>query len=91
MRNGAWDVTQTGKTVILLSGLLAALSTGACQRSAQTYLKSGDAHFKAQKYSDASLDYQNAIRIDAKLGEAVRRCARRNRARSLLASPSCDA
>jgi tetratricopeptide (TPR) repeat protein len=70
MRNGAWDVTQTVKTVILLSGLLAALSTGACQRSAQTYLKSGDAHFKAQKYSDASLDYQNAIRIDAKLGEA---------------------
>lgn len=70
MRNGVWDVTPKMKFVILLSGLLAALSTSACQRSAQTYLQSGDVHFQAQKYSEASLDYQNAIRRDDKLGEA---------------------
>jgi tetratricopeptide (TPR) repeat protein len=58
------------KIAILFSGLVAALMMSACQRSAQSYLKSGDEHYKAKKYKDASLDYRNAIRQNGKLGEA---------------------
>src|SRR5579863_2438273 len=49
---------------------LAVLSLGACSRNANTYLASGDAYFKAGKYSEAVIQYRNAVQLRPGLAQA---------------------
>jgi Flp pilus assembly protein TadD len=53
-----------------LAGVLAALlAVGACSQSAQEYKASGDSYFEQQDYRRAILEYQNALKINAQLGD----------------------
>jgi len=57
----------TGKCLSLVALMLA---VSGCSRSPQKYLASGDTYFKAGKYSEAVLQYRNAVERDPKLAKA---------------------
>src|SRR5882724_5825748 len=54
--------------VFALAGI--AMLVGACQYSAQNYVERGGRLFAQGKYDEAAINYQNAIKKDAKSVEA---------------------
>jgi len=50
--------------------LLVALSLAACSRNPAKYLASGDKYFKAGKYSEAVIQYRNAVQLSPRLAQA---------------------
>jgi tetratricopeptide (TPR) repeat protein len=59
LRSGKW---------VCLVGL--ALSVAGCSRNPEKYLASGDKYFKAGKYTEAILQYRNAVQVNPRLGKA---------------------
>jgi tetratricopeptide (TPR) repeat protein len=54
----------------VLAGLVAALlAVSGCSQSAQEYKVSGDRYFDQKDYARAILEYQNALKINAQLGD----------------------
>src|SRR5579862_2667006 len=52
------------------------LSIGACSRTPEKYLTSGDSYLKAGKYNEAILQYRNALELSPKLAKAHLQLAR---------------
>jgi putative PEP-CTERM system TPR-repeat lipoprotein len=50
--------------------LAVAISSMACSRSARQYYETGNRYFDQKKYREAVIEYRNALRQDAKYGEA---------------------
>jgi len=50
--------------------MIAAMVTTGCKKSAEDHLKVADQFFKEKKYTDASLNYRNAIKQNSRYGEA---------------------
>jgi len=50
--------------------LLVALSLASCSRNPAKYLASGDKYFKAGKYSEAVIQYRNAVQLSPRLAQA---------------------
>jgi putative PEP-CTERM system TPR-repeat lipoprotein len=58
---------KTGRMLVLLLAFAALL--GGCRRDPKTYAARGDAYAASGKYSEAAVEYRNALQRDARFGE----------------------
>ena len=59
-----------GRSAKWIALVLVALYLAACSRNAATYMASGDKYFQAGKYSEAVIQYRNAVQLSPRLAQA---------------------
>jgi cellulose synthase operon protein C len=64
------SMMKTGRSAKWIALASMALYLAACSRNPATYMASGDKYFQAGKYSEAVIQYRNAVQVSPRLAQA---------------------